>query len=188
MTAGTRRAVFLDRDGVLNALVVRQGRLESPLRLEEFRIAEGAGAVRRLRTHGLLVFVVTNQPEVSRGNLKPADLDAMHEILRTAVDLDDIAICPHDDAARCACRKPEPGMLLALAERWDVDLARSFVVGDTWRDAEAGRRAGCRTILVPGDRRIGREPDMEVSSLEEAVTAIEASLGADGGGGHGLRS
>ena len=176
-----RRAVFLDRDGVLNELVPRDGGPGSPWLPGEFRVAPGAAdAVRRLRERGWLVFVVTNQPEVARGRIRPADLEAMHAALRAAVPVDDVAVCPHDDASGCECRKPRPGLVRGLAARHGVDLARSFLVGDTWRDVGAGRAAGCRTIRLPpppgGQARAGYEPDLAVSSLEEAVAAIEKEL------------
>jgi len=181
VSGAARRAVFLDRDGVLNALVAREGRAVSPRRLDDFRLfPEAAAEVRKLRRRGLRVFVVTNQPDVARGHLAAVDLGEMHRRLLAAFELDDIAVCPHDDADRCSCRKPEPGMLLALAERWRVDVQRSFVVGDTWKDIEAGRRAGCRTILI---ERTGAGlgvsdcvPDRRVASLNEAVAVIESEL------------
>lgn len=189
-----RSAVFLDRDGVLNALVARSGRAVSPRRLEDFHLLPGAAdQVRALKRRGLLVFVVSNQPDVARGHLDPADLAEMTRLLRGAVDVDEVAVCPHDDRDRCSCRKPLSGMLLSLAEKWGVDLRRSFSVGDSWKDVEAGRRAGCRTILIEGPGTASAErdcvPDRRVASLEEAVAAIASEL--DGYGireGNGLRA
>lgn len=173
-----RRAVFLDRDGVLNELVMREGKRVSPRRLEDFHVVEGADdAVRRLREAGLLVFVVTNQPDVARGHLARRDSTRMFQLLDKVLDVDEVAICPHDDAAGCDCRKPKPGMLLAIAERWNVDLRRSFVVGDSWKDVEAGRRAGCRTILLDRGREEACVPDRVVATLLDAVLAIETELG-----------
>src|SRR5207248_10850670 len=102
-----------------------------------------AELVARLRTAGLVCVVFTNQPEVARGVIAPGVLDAMHDKLRVAVPVDDIYVCPHDGGEGCACRKPRPGMLRAAAARWDVSLADSFVVGDRWRDVDAGRAVGC---------------------------------------------
>ena len=138
-----------------------------------------------MRSRGLLVFVVTNQPDIARGELSPGDLSEMTRRLRESLDVDEVAVCPHDDADRCSCRKPQPGMLLALAERWDVDLGRSFVVGDSWKDVEAGRRAGCRTILINGGLRGDCVPDRSVASLDEAVAVIESELVTAGGRGAG---
>lgn len=144
-----RRALFLDRDGVLNALVRRDGRWLSPLHLEDFAVLPGvARAVRALRKAGLVALVVTNQPELTRGRLRPSELARMHAALGRAIELDGIYVCPHRDADRCECRKPLPGMLLAAAQHWRVSLRGSFLVGDSPKDIAAGRAAGCRTILV----------------------------------------
>jgi D-glycero-D-manno-heptose 1,7-bisphosphate phosphatase len=168
--------VFLDRDGILNELVVRDGQAVSPRRLEDFRVRPGASeAVTRLAALGLHVFVATNQPDIARGLLDPADLAEMTRRLRAAVGVEDVVICPHDDSDGCTCRKPRPGMLLALAERWGVALADSFLVGDSWKDIEAGRRAGCRTILV-GREPNGTAPDALVPDLAAAVATIESHI------------
>lgn len=179
MTQESRRAVFLDRDGVLSALVTREGRAVSPRRPQDFRVVAGAeAAVSRLRASGLLVFVATNQPDVARGHLSSCELEEMSAVLAKSLEVDEIAVCPHDDSNGCSCRKPKPGMLLALAEKWGVDLRRSFVVGDSWRDVAAGHRAGCRTILLIGYAGGLCAPDRAVSSLEEAVSVIESELGS----------
>jgi D-glycero-D-manno-heptose 1,7-bisphosphate phosphatase len=171
----TRSAVFLDRDGILNELVERDGVPVSPRRPEDFRISRGAAdAVQALHSVGLPVFVVTNQPDIARGHMTAAALDAMSAMLRATLPIDDLAVCPHDDADRCACRKPKPGMLLALAERWGVDLEGSYMVGDSWRDMAAGRAAGCRTILVRGAGPADTMPDLVVRDLQAAVRAITA--------------
>ncbi|MGB6431913.1 MAG: HAD-IIIA family hydrolase, partial [Candidatus Acidiferrales bacterium] len=144
-----RRALFLDRDGVLNALVRRDGRWLSPLRLADFAVLPGvARAVRKLRRAGLLALVVTNQPELTRGRLHAAELERMHQTLDREIELDGIYVCPHRDADHCECRKPLPGLLLDAARQWRVSLRGSFLVGDSAKDIAAGRAAGCRTILV----------------------------------------
>ena len=174
------RAVFLDRDGVLNELVVRDGHSVSPRREEEFVLRPEAGpAVRRLKALGLRLFVVTNQPDVARGLMTQGALDAMHARLRSALPLDDLGLCPPDDADGCGCRKPKDGLLRLLAERWDVDLARSFVVGDSWRDAGAGRAAGCRTVLVKSGAGAAEGADCTAGSLDEATAVIAAWLHSD---------
>jgi len=175
-------AVFLDRDGVLTELVQRDGVAASPRRVADFRIVTGAAtAVRRLREYGLRVFVVTNQPDVARGHLSLSELHQMHRLLADSIRPDEIACCPHDDEPVCACRKPKPGMILDLSTRWAVDLARSFVVGDTWKDVEAGRAAGCRTILVGEPIQAqGVAADWVVPTLEGAVSVMERELGRSG--------
>jgi D-glycero-D-manno-heptose 1,7-bisphosphate phosphatase len=171
MTSGA--AVFLDRDGVLNEIVERDGRVESPRLLSELRVTAGAAAaVSRLREAGLGVFVVTNQPDLSRGLLPATELAAMLDVLQANVGFDDVAVCPHDDGDGCDCRKPLPGMLLQLAARWQVDLTRSWMVGDTWRDVEAGRAAGCRTVLLRTWYNGDVQGDAVVDSLSAAVECI----------------
>jgi D-glycero-D-manno-heptose 1,7-bisphosphate phosphatase len=166
-------AVFLDRDGVLNDIVERDGRVESPRLLSELRITAGAAAaVSRLREAGLRIFVVTNQPDLSRGLLPAAELAAMMDVLRTNVGFDDVAVCPHEDRDGCDCRKPRPGMLLRLASQWHVDRSRSWMVGDTWRDVEAGRAAGCRTVLLRTWYNTDVHGDAVVDSLGDAVEWI----------------
>lgn len=171
-----RRAVFLDRDGVLVKVIVRDGRPYSPSRLAEMEILPGVReALERLRREGFLLIVVTNQPEVARGTLTADALEQMHRDLRQALPLDDIRVCLHDDADECACRKPKPGMILAAARRHGVDLRRSFLVGDRWRDIEAGRAAGCATVLIEQhycERAPAAPPNASVRSLPEAVDWI----------------
>jgi D-glycero-D-manno-heptose 1,7-bisphosphate phosphatase len=168
-----RAAVFLDRDGVLNHIVQREGRVESPRSLAEFRLVPDAvAAVARIRAAGLPVFVVTNQPDVARGLLPFDALQAMIEQLRTRVGVDDAAVCPHEDADDCACRKPRPGMLVELAQKWKVDLRRSFMVGDTWRDTTAGAAAGCRTVLLRTWYNEDASADTVVGDLSAAADWI----------------
>jgi D-glycero-D-manno-heptose 1,7-bisphosphate phosphatase len=168
-----RPAVFLDRDGVLNLLVERGGVLVSPSVAADFRICEGAPeAVAALRRAGLPVFVVTNQPDLARGGLDWRQHELMLDALRSAVAVDEVGVCPHDDADRCACRKPAPGLLQDLARRHGIDLSRSVVVGDGWKDVEAGRRAGCRTILLRRPYNEAASADVVVGTLADAVARI----------------
>jgi D-glycero-D-manno-heptose 1,7-bisphosphate phosphatase len=170
-----RLGVFLDRDGVLNRAPIRGGRPLSPSRLEEVELLPGVPeACARLRDGGYRLIVVTNQPEVARGRLSREAVEAIHEFLRGGLPLDDVRVCYHDDGAGCNCRKPKPGMLLAAAEAWGIDLRRSFMVGDRWRDIEAGRRAGCRTVFIDyrydEPRPVGA--DFETDSLLSAADWI----------------
>ncbi len=173
----TARAVFLDRDGVLNAAVVREGRPHPPATVEELAILPGVpGALADLKRAGFLLLVVTNQPDVARGTTARAEVDAIHGALRAALPLDGVYCCCHDEADRCGCRKPAPGLLLDAARAWDVDLSRSFMVGDRWRDTEAGAAAGCRTVFVDHGWREKRPEryDARVASLAEAAAWILA--------------
>jgi D-glycero-D-manno-heptose 1,7-bisphosphate phosphatase len=168
------RAVFLDRDGVLNDRVVRNGQLTAPCSVDELQIARGVPeALAALRAAGFQLIVVTNQPDVVRGHAKKAHVEAIHALMRARLPLDDILVCYHDDGDGCACRKPNPGMLFAAAVAREIQLARSFLVGDRWRDIGAGRAAGCTTILVNAFPEKARtEPDVELRDLPAAAAWI----------------
>jgi D-glycero-D-manno-heptose 1,7-bisphosphate phosphatase len=170
-----RSAVFLDRDGVLNQAFTENGRPYPPRSLREFEVLGGVPeACTELRAAGFMLIVVTNQPDLARGKLSWQVLDEIHDALRARVPLDAIIICPHDDSDQCACRKPAPGMILEASRRHRIDRTRSVMVGDRWRDVEAGRRAGCMTVFIDhgyGEHRPDR-PDLAVESLPEAVAWI----------------
>ena len=180
--AAARRAVFLDRDGVLNRVELRNGRPHPPASLAALEILPRVDeALRLLRDAGYLRIVVTNQPDVARGTSSKAEVDAINDVLMQRLPLDWFEVCFHDDVARCACRKPEPGLILESARRFGVDPAASFMVGDRWRDIEAGHRARCRTILV-GDgygETFRARPEVTVASLYEATQWIWARAAAD---------
>lgn len=173
------RAVFVDRDGVINRAVVRSGKPYPPESREELEILSGVPeAVERLRRAGLLVIVATNQPDVATGKQEKSVVEAMHNQLREALRIDDIKVCYHADDDGCACRKPKPGMLVEAAGEWSIDLSRSYMVGDRWRDIEAGRAAGCRTFWI--DYGYAEKPaenaDAIVASLVEATDIIVAEV------------
>jgi D-glycero-D-manno-heptose 1,7-bisphosphate phosphatase len=171
------RAVFLDRDGVLVKEVLVDGAPFAPLTVSDFHLApEAAAQVQRLRDAGLTCIVFTNQPEVARGLLPSDTLETMHRELRARVPVDDVYVCPHVDGDGCNCRKPQPGMLTSAAERWDVRLEQSFVIGDRWRDIDAGRAVGCYTILIDRPYSACETADVRVPTLVDAVDAIMARL------------
>jgi D-glycero-D-manno-heptose 1,7-bisphosphate phosphatase len=168
-----KRAVFLDRDGVLNRVIVRNGKAFAPHSLESFKIlANASSCVSQLRESGLLAIVVTNQPEIGRGTLKAVTVDQMHRRLRSVVPVDDIFVCPHREADACPCRKPKPGLLVAAAEKWRIDLQHSFLIGDRWRDVEAGEAVGCCTFLLQRPYNGQAVPNYLVKNLDEAVAKI----------------
>jgi D-glycero-D-manno-heptose 1,7-bisphosphate phosphatase len=171
-----KRAVFLDRDGVLNEPVVRDGKPYPPANASELTVTAGAAAaLGRLRDAGFLLIVVTNQPDIARGTTSRATVDAINQALGHALPLDAFYICPHDDAEHCACRKPLPGLLLEAARDFQVDPAHSFMVGDRWRDIDAGAAAGCRTVLIDRgyrERPPVHPPDYRTATLPEAAAAI----------------
>ena len=178
-----KRAVFLDRDGVINANLERNGRPVAPTTLAEFQFLPGVvESVQRLKQGGYLIVVITNQPDVADGRTARSTVDAMHDLVRSKLAVDDIRVCFHRDTEGCACRKPKPGMILDAASDYGIDLARSYVVGDRWRDVAAGRAAGCMTFFVDyGYKQDGPNvPDKVVKSLLEAAALILGkNLGKD---------
>jgi D-glycero-D-manno-heptose 1,7-bisphosphate phosphatase len=175
MMRPAKSAVFLDRDGVLNKAIIRGGRPYPPRDLGEFAITAGARAsLDALKREGFLLVVVTNQPDVARGVASRAEVDAINAMLAAGLPLDAIEDCEHDDREHCDCRKPKPGMMLRVQQKLGIDLARSFMVGDRWRDIEAGQRAGCRTVLI-GDgygETFPCAPMVKVASLPRAASWI----------------
>lgn len=173
-----QRAVFLDRDGVLNRSYLQaDGKTHPPANRQELEILPGVfQACRGLRRAGFLLIVVTNQPDVARGLQRREEVEAINATLRRQVPVDEIVVCYHDNQDKCQCRKPRPGMLLDAARTWRINFSKSFLVGDRWTDIEAGRRAGCKTVLVNGDPYPSANtrclPDFRTTTLEEAVKWI----------------
>jgi D-glycero-D-manno-heptose 1,7-bisphosphate phosphatase len=135
---------------------------------------DAAAATRELHRHGFRLVLVTNQPDVARGRISRATVEAMNARVRASVPLDAIEVCLHDDSDNCNCRKPKPGMLLRAAKRDGIALEESFMIGDRYRDIEAGRSAGCRTILI-GDgysEKFNVQPDATCANLTAAVSWI----------------
>ena len=165
------KAAFLDRDGVINRAIIRKGRAYSPILLKDFKfLPKVAPAVKALKAAGFKIILVTNQPDVGAGKQKLAVVKAMHRLVRSKLAPDDIEVCYHTQEQGCSCRKPKPGMLLQAAKKWRIDLKKSFMVGDRWRDVEAGKAAGCQTIWVKAGykEKKAENPDAVVSSLYEA--------------------
>jgi D-glycero-D-manno-heptose 1,7-bisphosphate phosphatase len=177
MNQTARRAVFLDRDGVLNRAILRDGKPHPPATLEDFAILPGVPeALRRLKAAGLVLLVVTNQPDVARGTQRREVVETMHALLREVLPLDEIFAC-YEDGNECPMRKPNPGLLFEAAAKHRVALPASFMVGDRWRDVEAGRRAGCRTVFLDYGYREQRPDfpaDLTVHSLAAGVNWILA--------------
>jgi D-glycero-D-manno-heptose 1,7-bisphosphate phosphatase len=181
-----RRAVFLDRDGVLNRAIVRDGRPVGPTTLEEFEIDPSAARVLpALREAGFLLIVATNQPDVARGRVRREIVEAMHHRLRATLPLDDIKVCWELDGPANECYKPKPGLLLDAAREYGIDLPESFMVGDRWRDVGAGRAAGCFTVFI--DRAyaepLTERPDAVCADLAGAAAIILQHTQCAGGGG-----
>ena len=174
---GLHRAVFLDRDGVINRALVRDGKPYPAASLEEFQLLPGvAEACAKLKSAGFLLVVATNQPDVGRGTLSRDAVETIHRFMRQRLPLDQVEVCYHPGKGKsdCDCRKPLPGMLLRAARALGVDLAKSWMVGDRWRDIDCGHAAGCRTILIGRgyEEDLRQHPDYRVGSLLEATEII----------------
>jgi len=170
------QAVFLDRDGVINRAIVREGKPFPPMTLAELEILPGVlVALRQLKSAGFLLLVATNQPDVARGTQKREVIEAMHAHLCRELPLDGFYTC-YGDGDDCPERKPNPGLLLRAATEHGIDLSRSFMVGDRWRDIEAGQRAGCRTVFIDygyRERRPERSDRIVQNLVEAALWIIE---------------
>jgi D-glycero-D-manno-heptose 1,7-bisphosphate phosphatase len=167
--------VFLDRDGVVTRSEVRDGKPYALRSLKGFRLLPGVrAAIVKLKRAGLLVIIVTNQPDIGNGLVDPAVVAAMHDRLRARLPLDDIKMCPHRQNENCSCRKPRPGMLTSAAKKWGINLKQSFMVGDRWGDIVAGQVVGCYTIFI--DRGYVEPqtvtPDNYATSLGSATRLI----------------
>lgn len=170
-----RKAVFLDRDGVINRALVRDGKPYPPANLAEMEVLPGVeAALSALHSAGWMLVVVTNQPDVARGTALRADVEKINHYLQQLLPIDEFRTCYHDSVDGCNCRKPMPGSLLESAITHNIDLACSFMVGDRWRDMEAGTRAGCKTIFVDYryDEKQPENIDFSVQSLAEAANII----------------
>jgi D-glycero-D-manno-heptose 1,7-bisphosphate phosphatase len=172
--AGGRRAVFLDRDGVLVIPEFRDGRSFAPRSLADFKIyPDAADCLRHLKAAGFALIVVTNQPDVGNGVVAQGVVEEMHRRVAAALPVDDIEVCYHRQDEQCVCRKPKPGMLLRAAQHHSIDCRRSIMIGDRGSDVAAGKAVGCVTILIDLGDRDGpaQAPDFTVGSLA-AATAI----------------
>ncbi len=181
----TKIAVFLDRDGVVNEAVRRGqnfvGREQTsaykhtaPFTVEEFRVfPETADAIARIRAMGFLSIVVTNQPDLAYGRMTKGTFDKLEGLTR-ALGFDDVFICPHGRDEGCECKKPKPGMLFKAAQKWNIDLSRSYIIGDTKSDTGAGKATDCKTILIarPYNEEDRATADVVVGSLAEAIDWI----------------
>lgn len=175
--SAVRRAVFLDRDGVINRALERDRKPYPPRTLDEFEILpEVPAACGRLKAAGFRLVVVTNQPDVGRGTLPREMVETIHAEMCRRLPIDRVEVCYHSgqDASECDCRKPKPGMLLQAAKALGIDLAQSWMVGDRWRDMDCGRAAGCRTIFI--DRGYAEElrqkPHFSAGNLAQAADII----------------
>lgn len=171
------RAVFIDRDGVVLKPVLRMDFQilipTAPLCMKEFQIFPWvAEALALLKEMGFLRILITNQPDVKKGNISQKEWRAMQNRVE-ALDFDDVFICPHLTEDNCECKKPRPGMLLAAARKWDLVLSRCYMVGDLWTDTGAARYARCISILVRAWYNVAVKSDYVANNLLDAVHLIQ---------------
>jgi D-glycero-D-manno-heptose 1,7-bisphosphate phosphatase len=171
-----RRAVFLDRDGVINRAVIREGKPYPPANLQELEILPGVlDALNSLHKDGWMLIVVTNQPDLSTGKIDPEQFRLIQECCFSELNIDDIKFCPHVQADHCDCRKPLPGMIVNAAKEYGIDISQSYMIGDRWRDIECGQAAGCKTnffIDYGYNEKKPEPPYTMVRNLGEAVQII----------------
>ena len=171
-----KKAIFLDRDGVINKAFIKDGLPKSPNSLNELKILPGVKeSISRLKKLNFICLVVTNQPDVQRGKIKKNTIIKMNNFLKKKIELDDIFVCYHDDHDNCNCRKPKPGLLLQARKKWNVDFKKSFIVGDRWRDIQAGKKVGCKTIFLDYKYKDikPKNPDFVTDTLLNATYIIE---------------
>jgi len=179
-----RAAVFLDRDGVINRVLIRNGVPHPPCHVEEFEVYEDVpDGCARLKAANFLLVVITNQPDVGRGSQSRKAVEAMNLKMRSALPLlDRIEVCYHAGehyGQPCGCRKPRPGLILRAAAELNIDPKKSYLIGDRWRDVDCARAAGCCAILIQRDYKemLREAPDFTVQNFNEAVTAVLRDAG-----------
>lgn len=170
-----RKAVFLDRDGVLNHAIIKNGKPYPPASIDELTIPNDVqNALYILKSAGFLLIGATNQPDVARGTTSKATVEAINLHLMNNLPLDEIRVCYHDDADNCECRKPSPGLLTQAAAEHDIDLANSVMIGDRWKDIDAGQKAGCKAVWLNNHylEKQPAAPDFVATTLSEAAEWI----------------
>ena len=176
-----KRAVFLDRDGVLNRAVLVDGVPRPPSSIYEVEILEGAReAIQILQQRDYVPVVVTNQPDVARGVVSEGHANGINSFVGKQTNLKHFYSCFHDDSDFCICRKPLPGLIQRAARELNLEISASYLVGDRWRDIEAGQAAGCRSFFIDYSypEKTPSPPFTRVLSLLEAVQIITG--GSDG--------
>ncbi len=174
----SQRVVFLDRDGVLNRAFPEANTTRPPMSVAELELLPGVSeSLARLRDAGFAMVVVTNQPDVARGKQTREAVEEINAKMSAELPLLDMFACYHDNADKCVCRKPKPGMLLAAAEKWNLDVPTAFLIGDRWSDIDAAHAAGCRGVLIetPFSQPERCSPDHRVADISGAVDWILAT-------------
>jgi D-glycero-D-manno-heptose 1,7-bisphosphate phosphatase len=170
------KAVFLDRDGVINEVIFRNENTLKPIApwsMEEFSLLSGIKCpLLNLKKLEFKLFVVTNQPDIAKGVIDHSFVTKVNEVISREFPIDEIRVCPHVDLDGCECRKPKSGMILSLAKKWNIDCQNSFLIGDSWRDMEAGKKAGSTTILLEKHYNRGVEADYKINNLSQVAEII----------------
>ena len=171
-----KKAIFLDRVGVINKIFIKNGLPFSPPTFDELEILPGVKeAILRFKKENFLCLLVTNQPDVSRGKIHKEIVIKMNNYLKEEIQLDDIFVCYHDDVDNCECRKPKPGLILTASKKWNINLKNSYMVGDRSKDILAGINAGCKTIFINNNyKEVNNcKPNFVTDNLLNAVYIIE---------------
>ena len=143
------KCLFLDRDGIINVPLVKKNKPFAPTEISQFRLYKNLNkTLNYIKKLNYLIIIITNQPELSKGNLNKKTLDQMHEIIYSTFPIDDIFVCKCQESSSCKCYKPKPKMLYDAKIKHNIDLKKSYFVGDTYRDVYCASNAGCYSILL----------------------------------------
>ena len=174
------KALFLDRDGVINKVVgVVNKKPFSPRNFRDFKLKRGVRSfLEKAKRMGFLNIVITNQPDIARGLMKKEELKKMHRFIKKNLAIDDIFVCCHIDEDNCNCRKPKPGLIKKAVRKWKIDLKKSFIIGDTWRDIDLGRNFNIKTILIKTNynRSAQKKCDFKVKGYSQILNIIKKSI------------
>lgn len=171
-----KKAIFLDRDGVINRSFVKAGKPLAPLFLKDFKIFSGVeNALKNLKKKNFLLFVVTNQPDIKSGRLKLSTLKKMNKILIDQLNIDEVFVCVHDDNDFCICRKPKNYFLEYAIKKYSISRRKSFLIGDRKKDILAGLKSNLKTIFINKNYKEDKPTKyhFECNSLVESLKFID---------------
>jgi len=167
------KAVFFDRDGVLNNLVERDGSYYSPQNYSDFKIYDEAiDIVQKVQDRGYLAIVISNQPDIARGKLEQSELDKMTKVLFKNLKVDDVFYCTHDDQDNCECRKPKPGLFHLAQKKYNINFSHSIMVGDTWKDVKAAQNANIKMYLIDKDYNQDLKNVERIKDISDLLTLL----------------
>jgi D-glycero-D-manno-heptose 1,7-bisphosphate phosphatase len=169
------KAIFLDRDGVINFSKIINGKPYAPTSLAEFKIIPNVKkALQLFKNKGYLLIIITNQPDVARMKISLENINEFHRVIKKLLPITEIFTCFHDDNDNCECRKPKPGKILDAVKKYNIDTSISYMIGDRWKDIEAGKNAGCKTVFIDYQYK-EKQPsnyNFKVKSIYEAAEII----------------